>query len=383
MSNDNQSLVLAEIEDAEIISAEDMLTNFGLVDRGTVEGIATNLVEHSRGKVAGGYISVTKAQLERGTQPEWRKSYDVDGNVIIVRPGTKKEQGDILIGDAIRVTQKTLSRGLNPLAHISVWYQGGQLIDNVNYTIMKGMAEQQGASSFEFTDMTPEDITRHNLKPVDIGKVAYLIMDADKPLLLQATMQFSVELGFREAKHQALEMIKKAKGIGIVRKDEGLYVLKGRSLDWTAEKRAGTDAIQRAFGEMHPAQIAHYASGQGFLQQQELKAIASPDYQAVTALSDEDQQRYLKAAQITQDVRDTHPQEIAESAKSNIDLMRRNGDDDPLVGEPEVVLPPGMESSTNFWLHMNNLGIPREQAGALISAANGDFDKALKDFKEA
>lgn len=384
MTSNNKSLILAEIKEAEIISAEDMLTNFGLVDRGTVEGIATNMAEHWRGKVAGGYIPVAKPQIEKarssGEFPtEWRKSFDIDGNEIVVRPGTKKEQGDLLIPDAIRVTQKTLSRGLNPLAHISIWYQGGQLIDNVNYTIMKGMAEQQGASSFEFADMTPEDITRHNLKPVDIGKVAYLIMDTDKPLLLRATMQFSAELGFREAKRQALEMIKKAKGIGIVRNAEGLYALKGRSLDWTAEKRAGTDAIRRAFGEMTPAQIAHYASGQGFLQQQDLNILASPDYQAVGALPDEDQQRYLKAAQITQKINATSPQEIAESAKNNIDLMRNNGDDDPIEGEQN--LPKNLHPSVRFWQYANGKWIERAVAGQFVQDANGDFDQALKALK--
>jgi hypothetical protein len=378
----NKNLILTEIEDAEIISAEDMLTNFGIVGRGTVEGIATNMVEHWRGKVAGGYIPVAKAQIEKARSsrefsPEWRKVYDVDGNEIIVRPGSKKEQGDLLMGDAIRVTQKTLSRGLNPLAHISIWYMSGQLIDNINYTIMKGMAEQQGASTFEFADMTPEEYARHNLKPVDIGKVAYLIMDTDKPLLLQATMQFCAKLDFHEAKRQALEMIKKAKGIGIVRKDEGLYALKGRSLDWTAEKRAGIDAIRRAFGEMTPAQIAHYASGQGFLQQQELKALASPDYQTVANLPDEYQQQYLRSTQITENIKNASPLEVTESAKSNIDLMRQN--DDPVEGEVE--LSPGMEASTRFWKHANDQGLDRDFAGQFIQQANGDFDKALTLLK--
>jgi hypothetical protein len=381
----NQSLILAEIEEGEIVSAEDMLTNFGLVDRGTVEGIATNMVEHWRGKVSGGYIPLTKAQLENrqgGIPPNWRKTHDIDGNEIVVRPGSKKEQGDLLMPDAIRVTQKTLSRGLNPLAHISIWYQGGQLIDNVNYTIMIGMAEQQGAWSFEFADMTPEDITKHKLKPVDIGKVAYLLMDSDKALLLQATMQFSAELGFHEAKRQALEMVKKSKGIGIVRKEEGLYALKGRSLDWTAEKRAGVDAIRRAFGEMTPAQIAHYASGQGFIQQQDLKVLASPEYQPIAAAQPEEQQEYLRASQITQNIKDTPPDELHRAAQHNIGVMRNNGDDDPL-GEEGKPPPPGMEASTRFWTYANSQRLERSAAGKFISQANGDFDEALKLLKKS
>lgn len=381
---DNQSLILADIEDAEIVSAEDMLTNFGLVDRGTVEGIAVNMTEHWRGKVSGGYIPVTKAQLENSQgniPPNWRKTHDIDGNEIIVRPGSKKEQGDLLMPDAIRVTQKTLSRGLNPLAHISVWYQGGQLIDNVNYTIMIGMAEQQGAWSFEFADMTPEDITKHRLTPADIGKVAYLIMDSDKALLLQATMQFSAELGFHEAKRQALEMIKKSKGIGIVRNDEGLYALKGRSLDWTAEKRAGTDAIRRAFGEMTPAQIAHYASGQGFIQQQDLKLLASPDYK-MSELPAEVQTQHLKYEQQVQEIKAMPKSELHEVAQRNIDVMRDNGDDDPIEGEV-IKLSPGMDASTEFWTYANGQKMDRAAAGKFIQDADGDLDKALKLLKAA
>lgn len=381
MSNDKQR----EIEDAEIISAEDMRTGFGLVDRGTVEGIAVNMAEHWRGKVAGGYIPVTKSQIETARSgrlpPEWRKTHDIDGNEIVVRPGTKKEQGNLLMADAIRVTQKTLSRGLNPLAHISIWYQAGQLIDNVNYTIMIGMTEQQGACSFEFADMTPEDITKHKLKPTDIGKVAYLIMDSDKVLLLQATMQFSAELGFREAKYQALEMIKKSKGIGIVRKDEGLYALKGRSLDWTAEKRAGTDAIRRAFGEMTPAQIAHYASGQGFLDKQDLNTLASPNFQAVAQLPPEDQQFYIQAERTTANVKAASPDELKEAAQHNARVMRDgNGDDDPVEGQED--LPKKLHPSARFWQYASRENTDRVFAGQFIQKANGDFDKALELLKE-
>lgn len=379
----NKNLVLAEeIIEAEIIPAEDMLTNFGLVDSGTVQGIATNMVEHLKGKVVGGYIPVLKSQIEKARSsndfpPEWRKTTDVDGNEIIVRParkvGGKLEQGDLLMTDAVRVTQKTLSRGLNPLAHISVWYQSGQLIDNVNYTILIGMAEQQGAFGLEFAEMSADDIAKHDLKSVDIGKVAYLIMDTDKSLLLQATMQFSPELGFYEGKRQALKMISKAEGIGIVRKSEGLYVLKGRSLDWLAEKRAGTDAIRRAFGEMTPAQIAHYASGQGFLQQEDLKTLASPDYQAVTSLPDEAQQRYLEVARV--------PKMSPEQIKEANDVMARNGDDDPI--EDEIELAPSMEASTAFWAYANNNNANREFAGKFIRDAHGDFDEALKMMKKS
>jgi hypothetical protein len=381
--NNDQSLI--EVEDAEIISAEDMRTSFGLVDRGTVEGIAINMREHWRGKVAGGYIPVNKAQIETARSgrwpPEWRKTRDIDGNEIIVRPGAKKEQGDLLMPDAIRVTQKTLSRGLNPLAHISIWYQAGQLIDNVNYTIMIGIAEQQGAWSFEFADMTPEDITKHKLKPTDIGKVAYLIMDSDKALLLQATMQFSAELGFHEAKYQALEMIKKSKGTGIVRNDEGLYALKGRSLDWTAEKRAGTDAIRRAFGEMTPAQIAHYASGQGFLDKQDLNTLASPSFQAVAQLPPEDQQFYLQAERTTANVKATSPNDLKEAAQHNVRVMRDgNGDDDPV--EDQKDLPKQLHPSARFWQYANAQKIDRPVAAQFIENENGDFDKALKALKE-
>lgn len=382
--SDKQSLI--EIEDAEIISAEDMRTGFGLVDRRTVEGIAVNMTEHWRGKVAGGYIPVTKSQIETARSgrlpPEWRKTHDIDGDEIIVRPGTKKEQGDLLMPDAIRVTQKTLSRGLNPLAHISIWYQAGQLIDNVNYTIMIGMAEQQGAWSFEFADMTPEDITKHKLKPTDIGRVAYLVMDSDKALLLQATMQFSAELGFHEAKHQALEMIKKSKGIGIVRKDEGLYAPKGRSLDWTAEKRAGTDAIRRAFGEMTPAQIARYASGQGFLEKQDLNTLASPNFQAVAQLPPEDQQFYIQAERMTANIKAASPDELKEAAQHNARAMRDgNGDDDPV--EDQEDLPKQLHPSARFWQYTNAQGFERTVAGKFIQDADGDFDKALKALKKS
>lgn len=379
----NQS-ALVEIQGAEIISAEDMRTSFGLVPSGTVEGIATNMVEHWRGKVAGGYMPVTKAQLDQarsngGFPPEWRKAFDANGNEIIVRPGTKKEQGDLLVPDAIRVTQKTLSRGLNPLAHISIWYQAGQLIDNVNYTILKGMAEQQGECSFEFADMTDEDIQRHGLQAVDIGKVAYLIMDKDKSLLLQATMQFTPELGFAEAKRQALEIISKGIGIGIVRKSEGLYALKGRSLDWTAEKRAGTDAIRRAFGEMTPARIAHYASGQGFIKPADLPVLASPDYQA--SLPPGDQQFYLEAQRVTQSVKDTAPQELEDIVEGNVALMRENGDDDPIEGADH--LPKKMHPSAKFWQYANGRKIDRAVAGKFVQDANGDFGKALVALKQA
>jgi hypothetical protein len=160
-------------------------------------------------------------------------------------------------------------------------------------------------------------------------------MDTDKPLYLKATMEFAKELGFSEAKKQSLEMISKSKGIGIVRKDEGLYIPKGRSLDWIAEKRAMTDAIRRGFGEMTPAQIAHYANGQGFLKQQDLDTLASPDYQAVAHLPAEDQQHYMEMDRVTEEIQNTPTTELYQKAQRNIDLMRNNGDDDPLELSPE------------------------------------------------
>jgi hypothetical protein len=373
---------LIKIEAADMISAENMLTRFGIVSSDTVEGIALNMVEHHRGKVPGGYIKVTDEMIEKsrttpGMASDWRRSHDQNGNEIIVRPGTKREKGDLLYPDAVRVTQKTLSRGLNPLAHISLWYHGGQLVDNVNYTIMKGMAEQQGQSKFEFFDMSPEEVARHGLKPADIGKVAYLVMDSDKPLLLKATVELSSVLEFREARREALEMIAKAKGIGIVRKEEGLYALKGRSLEWTAEKRAGVDAIRRAFGEMTPAQIAHYASGQGFLSQQNVQALASPDYQSVAGLPAEDQQHYLAAAQITERIKNDSPQ-----PSPGGELMRAgNGDDDPI--EDQAPLPPGMEASTKFWSYANARNLDRAYAGQFIAQADGDLDRALELLEQA
>lgn len=333
-------MALVEIEDAEIISAEDMRTGFGLIDQGTIQNIAHNMAEHWRGKVSGGYIPVTKSQLEKarnggGFPPEWRKTYDFDSNEIVVRPGAKTEKGDLLGADAIRVVQKTLSRGLNPMAHISVWYQNGQLIDHVHYDVTRGLAEQRGASSPEFSEMTPDERQAHSLENGDIGIVAYLVLDTDKSLYLQAVLSFAPELGLIEAKRQALEIISKGKGIGIVQAGENIQTPKGRSREWVAQKRAMTDASRRGFGEMSPAQVAHFASGQGFLKEQDLNVLASPDYQSVAQLPAEAQQRHLKMERQTQAIKAMPAEELHQQAQQNISIMRRNGDDDPLDLSPE------------------------------------------------
>jgi hypothetical protein len=329
---------LQTIEGAEIISAQDLRTNFGLVDQDTVINVARNLVEHYRGKVAGGYMPVTDAQLKtarkNGVPDNWRQMPDQDGTMTYYRPGGKKEEGDLYPPDAVRVVQKTFSRGLNPMAHISIWYQGGQLIDNLNYTIVKGMAEQQEKSSFEFVEMDSDERTRHGLTAGDIGKVAYLILDKDKSLKIEATMAFVGELGFAEAKRQALEMVQKARGIGIVKKGSVPYPPNGRSIDWVAEKRAMVDACRRAFGEMTPAQIAHYANGQGFVKQEDLAALASPDYQTVAQLPSDAQQRYLEMDRITQSVKAMPADELQAKVAANRAIMYQD-DDDPLELSPE------------------------------------------------
>lgn len=336
--NDND-MALVEIEDAEIISAEDMRTGFGLIDQGTIQNIAHNMAEHWRGKVSGGYIPVTKARLEKARQgggfpPDWRKTF-VDGNEKVLRPGTKTEKGDLLGADAIRVVQKTLSRGLNPMAHISVWYQNGQLIDCVHYDVIRGLAEQRGASSPEFSEMTPDERQAHSLENGDIGIVAYLVLDTDKSLYLQAVLSFAPELGLIEAKRQALEIISKGKGIGIVQAGENIQTPKGRSREWVAQKRAMTDASRRGFGEMSPAQVAHFASGQGFLKEQDLNVLASPDYQSVAQLPAEAQQRHLRMERQAQAIKAMPAEELHRQAQQNISIMRRNGDDDPLDLSPE------------------------------------------------
>lgn len=87
--------------------------------------------------------------------------------------------------------------------------------------------------------------------------------------------------------------------------------------------------------------------------------------------------------QLFEDARDHALETEAEAEESRevaTEIMRSNGDDDP-IKDDDHQLSPTMEASTAFWQAINSKGIERAAAGEYIKRADGDFDKALKLLK--
>jgi hypothetical protein len=103
---------------------------------------------------------------------------------------------------------------------------------------------------------------------------------------------------------------------------------------------------------------------------------STEEAEAHARLTAQERERQEKVAGMDDQERVAYQEEI----KTATEVMRDNGDDDPL-GEEVKPLPPGMQASTRFWTYANGQRIERAAAGQFISQANGDFDLALELLK--
>ena len=334
-----------------------------LIEQSAVVQIAARIVHHYRGKVAGGYKPVTQKEREitkkgkGGIPSDWRKTLDQDGNEIIMKPvASSWSKGDLLFQDAIYITEKYMSMRINPMGKVHLWYQDGQIIDYLDYSIRKGWAEQGEAFSTEFVEMSADEREQHGLEPKDIGVIAYNILDRDKVDYAKYFLEFSkLTDSTTEGKRLALDAIAKSKGVGIVKNSDTISKKgfpipppKGRSWHWVAEKRALTDAVQRSHGDITPAQVMRFANQNELLESGDIPALLEPGFPADAP--PEAQQRYIEMHRITQKVERGESEIDWQGAR---DLMRDNGDDDPLLLEPEADNGLPEDSSSVWWPDLN------------------------------
>jgi hypothetical protein len=312
--------------------------------------IAWRLKRHNAGKIAGGYTPILASVVEDAKKnnqypPRWKQDVDERGAVVWVQPvASQFDKGDLTLEDAIYATEYSLSCGLNPLAHISMWYQGGQLQISTKYSIKVGWAEDMAAFSTEFVEMADADRTQHGLGKGDLGVIAYNILDADKSRYSDTILAL-VQGGakFNEAKTLALKIISKSNGVGVVRTAEmggNKKEPKGRSWYWLAQKRAISSAISFSHGDMTPARLARSAQG-AFkpIGQEAIPLLADPGYPAdadediqakFIELQLNDRRRQVKAAAQS-------PEERHVQFHGNVDLMRGAVDEPGIGDEPEAV----------------------------------------------
>lgn len=405
----NNQLVLrqqAEIEPQQnnVITA---LSGMTIPDERTVIQLAARLVDHWSGKITGGYQRVTNAEREaakkNGFPPDWRKTLDRDGNDVLVKPPRGKyDPGELLFSDAIYVIEKYLPMLVNPLAHVSLWYQDGKVIDHLDYAVKIGWATDQADFVTEVVEMTADERKSHSLNDGDLGMIAYMILAEDKQEWRRALVDL-IKGGMPagEAKRLSLDIYSKAKGVGILRKGEtNKPAPKGRSFNWLCEKRALTDMVQRGVGKMTPAQVAKQMMSHGTaLHPGDLPALLESGYPDDAPA--EAQQRYVEMYHRAEAIK-ANPNP---DWQTNVDLMRDN-DADPLElspeddepeptpdPEPEPIPEPtkpkaknggkvASDVSTQFWLLAGKKGIDRDAGLALIGEHGGSVDDALEALKK-
>lgn len=237
----------------ELITIDQQVTDLGFQSQDVVQEISGRLIQHTRGKIVGGYV-------ERGDQ---------------LVPGGAWDTGDLTVPDARYAVEYALTRGLNPYGHLHIWYQRSsnkppQLIVDMDWKVLKGWAEWRNPFKTEPLPITGDHRATYGLKDGDIGCLMYIILDSDSRDFYDMIKTFVVNgTQANEARLVAAQVCAKGIGVGIVRKNEmtkkngdPLPAPKGRSWQWRAEIRALRDAIRKSHGEPPPAQIRQYAVGE-------------------------------------------------------------------------------------------------------------------------
>lgn len=289
----------------------------GFQSRDVIYTIAKRLVKHTYGKIIGGYELAP------------------DGKMIPSR--NPYAPGSLTLDDAMYAIEYSLTRGLNPYGHISLWYQRlknspkPQLIIEIDYKVLKGWAEWMSPFRSEHFPMTDEERQINGLKTGDLGSITYNVLDSDVAYLHQYQMKLLDTKSFDEAQRLAYKAVAKSRGVGVVKANEMKYndgnplpPPKGRTWQWRAETRSFRDAVRRSHGEPPPALIKQYMRVEGLaIDENHLALMSASDYPDDIPV--EDQERYLKIAATTGGGSDK-----ANDHLEATELMRDNGDDDPL-----------------------------------------------------
>ena len=336
-------MALVEVEAKEVKLLDD--PGEGFQHRDVIYTVANRLVNHTRGKIVGGY---TKNR---------------DGQIV---PGGKYDTGDLILPDALYAVEFALTRGLNPYGQIHTWYQRSgnkppQIIVEIHWKVLKGWGEWRSPFSTETIEIiSPEDRERFGLQDGDLGALAYNILDDHKQEYFSFVKMFVVEFGAREAKKMAAQMVAKGEGVGVVRKAEmftrdgkPLQPPKGRTWPWRAGIRALRDAIGKSHGEPPPMQVRQYANSEGLaITESNVALLAEPQFPTDAPV--DAQQRYLQLESNVQDHQPEAPEVTKAKMMDHVALMR------------------GAVSDDDFW--------DQEMFNAGEGAENGEFEQ-VPDWK--
>lgn len=319
------------VDHAELTAANAPI--FGFVAAPQIQAVALRLAEHWYGNTTGGYITLSKTE-DPGTIKNVRKDTDpITGEIIFVKPVKDKlDKGNLLLRDAVRISEKYISMGLHPLAHAQVWYQqdsrGGppQLIDLPDWKIIEGWAQLRRPHKTEFFQMTPKEREQNGLIEGDIGIIAYGI--EDKALYGQMVVSLlDRKYDLDEARRQAAKITSSGSGIGIyAKKEHGGFRVKGRSKEWRAKRRANRDMAAQLCGDPTAAELKKYAEGIGIsASTMDMEIIASTPKNLPAA----DQERYLKLERQTARVKAGERDGMTLEQRSN--LMHGPADEDFVI----------------------------------------------------
>jgi hypothetical protein len=289
----------------------------GFGSRNAIYTVARRLMVHYQGKVLGGWNENSQQFVG------------------------KDQLGGLRERDAIYATQFAVSRGLNPFGDIHVWYIKGQIIVDIHWRILKGWAELVCPFRTKPIDMSEEEREKHGLQEGDLGVISYNIADADKDFY-RAMLLTLIEGGHSvsEAKLDAIKLVAKGAGVGIVKKYEMKKdPPKGRSWNWRCRIRSLRDAIGWSHGNPTVVQIRDFAEGRGTkITAADLPVLAEP---IMADLNPPEQKRYL---QLNADLRkatakrdEMPPADLAAQSQAHINLMRGSIEDEetPLGEEPD------------------------------------------------
>lgn len=286
----------------------------GLGSRDQIFTIARRLMAHNQGKIQGGWSE----KLEKFVG--------------------KFDQGGLREKDALYAAQFATSRGLNPFGDIHIWYIKGQVIVDIHWRILKGWAEMITPFRTETVDMTSEEREKHGLAPDDLGVIAYNIADSDADFYRVMLLTFiQKDYSASEAKREAIALVAKGRGIGILRKNEMKKdPPKGRSWYWRCKIRAGRDATGQSHGNPTVVQIRDFARGR--ITTADLPVLTEP---IMAELNPPEQQRYLELHANQREAKAKWdamtPKELHAESQANINLMRGTIEDEetPLGEEPD------------------------------------------------
>ena len=329
--------------DAKMIESPMM----GIEPAPMVKEVGIRLYEHNKGHCAGGYLPL-------GDKDPWegcKKDLDPHvGEIILWRPVKKKfDKGFLLFSDACRIVEKYLSMGLNPLAHAQVWYQSGQCQDQPHWKIINGWSQLRRPHKAEFFPMTDDERKRNGLEPDDIGIIAYGIDNNDLFASLVIRMLDRTKT-VEDARREAAKIASIGHGVGVYTADEQKsFRVKGRSPEWRCKRRAARDLAGEAVGDPTPAELKHYATGQGIgAGPADLELLAQP---TGGRLGSGDQERALATARNTRQIQAGAPPRLPETDLRNNpmredDIDLETGD---VIPEREFRLIPSKPKQSDWW----------------------------------